>query len=740
MPQSAPELGAALGDDRWQTRLNASLELRELGVRSTTLTIPQISRNLEDVNWRVRDSAAQCLGVLSRSDGWKKQWKRTGIRAKEAVPALMLRMSDSNLAVRRSAAAALEMLEATGSFGDLREAAGPCVPELLERLGADDWPQRVSAVNVLGTVGPPAVVAADRLIRCLVDNSYAVRSAARETIDRMVTEGVIVDRHALGASAVPTLAEHLDAKYEWQVRVSACFALGRFGGANVLQLPQLAKELEHEDWGVRATAARLLGKLGASCAAALVPLAERLDDNDPSVKGAVKVSIQQFQEGAEAAQEPVARLDLQKKLKKLRHWDMNIRESGVKGFLAIGMISTPAIPELADILRDSRKDVVLGALQVFEMLQEGGALGKLDMEAIAVDYMPALLGCLKEDNWLLRLTAAEALGNLAVLASKIILDLQELAEREPNEKDMAFCLAGRQILRRLVKKGAMANPKDIAQAAYKELRLASHFEGSEHRALRVMAQELLLRLAEAGLIQAPAGIDRLSVAQLRSRIPRPSQAPARREWRDPPPLVPRSAIQPDRGSGIHLPKAILDEADFAPGEKQKLVMTDKFAVCDKHPQCAEKLKARAIPAKVTFKMKMEGFDHRRLKASLLAKKRAERAPWELLELKLKDGVAEACGTSARDVAIVFVEVAFGAAHVSVEVYPQGLAHPEALDLLDQLSDVEDFMDRLRDGLQDAASRGNDDVDIDISGISITDIEDLKIDITSGQCCMFDTRY
>jgi HEAT repeat protein len=138
-------------------------ELKKL-VECSADVVPQLRKELEAPDWRVKVVAAHTLGLLDTE-------------AKSAIPGLNSLIEDDNPDVRFAAAQAL------GKIGS--EAV---VPALTQALQDPDENVRVSAVTALQQIGNLAKSAKPFLIRSLWDGNWYVRSRAAAIISRLGLE------------------------------------------------------------------------------------------------------------------------------------------------------------------------------------------------------------------------------------------------------------------------------------------------------------------------------------------------------------------------------------------------------------------------------------------------------------------------------------------------------------------------------------------------------------------------
>jgi HEAT repeat protein len=163
---------------------------------------------------------------------------------KEAVPALVGTLKDSDMGVRRYAALAL---------GRIGPGACEAVPALAVALRDSDGDVRYAAAGALGRIGPAASEAVPALAVALKDSDVAVRRSAAESLGQI----------GPGAGeAVPALVEALK---DPDVPVHACAAraLGEIGPGAAEAIPALRAALAdpNRDKSVFAAAAEALKKI-----------------------------------------------------------------------------------------------------------------------------------------------------------------------------------------------------------------------------------------------------------------------------------------------------------------------------------------------------------------------------------------------------------------------------------------------------------------------------------------------
>jgi hypothetical protein len=151
-------------------------------------------------------------------------------------------------------------------IGNLREAAAPAVPVLIEALRDSNWNVRQEAILALGRIGASAVPA---LIELLPDADVNVRLATGEVFGYIGAEAT---------PAVPALTKALHDDSQW-VRLQAAKALKRIGSPVTSVMPTLMDALHVPDEYVRAVAALEMGNMGVDAASVVPVLIDMLRTN-----------------------------------------------------------------------------------------------------------------------------------------------------------------------------------------------------------------------------------------------------------------------------------------------------------------------------------------------------------------------------------------------------------------------------------------------------------------------------
>ncbi len=270
----APSVPAIMGrlstaDESMARRLRSAFE----GMDASA--VPALLPYLDDADGQRRMDTADALGLL-------------GEDAREAVPALLERLADENVFVRRAAMASLVAIERHDE---------PVVAAFTQGLGNEDWRIRASAARGLGNAGTKAVHAFSKLAQLAFDEQADVRLRAVEALlklgappedlvricgkvlladdDRRPRKVAVKALAKMGAPAVPALAEALHAR-DPSARMQAAVALGQVGQAAAPAIPALIEALRDEDQDVAFQAMSILGGLGPLAKDAAAVIAELL--------------------------------------------------------------------------------------------------------------------------------------------------------------------------------------------------------------------------------------------------------------------------------------------------------------------------------------------------------------------------------------------------------------------------------------------------------------------------------
>jgi HEAT repeat protein len=517
MAPSYAEVAKELRNEHPDDRGAASEKLSKLGLNGgpeEPIIIPAIGKNLDSVNWRVRKAAADALGELSTFEVWGREPTTT---AKRSIPELVARLADEDCRVRRACAAPLHRLRAAGSLGDKSDIAllaAPAVPALMQRLHDDDWRVRENAVRAFGDLESSAALpAVETLAKLLADPGDRVRVAARAALEKLYASGALAHVSMYGAGAVPDLTDALDDE-DWRVRCAATWALGQVGGCHAIAAPQLQKNLSSADWAARCLAVQSFGELGFSGMATIPDIALRLKDERDEVRKAARVALAKHSTALHN-RKPAA---TPKVLSLLRRTESNIAQERKDALDILGELSIEALPAVPDIMRlllDPETQVSGAADEALSKIGKAGVLGGLGIpppntaSQFGKEMKPRsrprmvekLLRCLNDENWAVRLGAAEALATLAIRASFVIPAMEKCVEDEDSvdgREHHRFAQVAKRYLETVEEEGGLRYIDSALEDAIPELLDRAD---DKDETVAEMARGCIERLTLSGLLQ-----------------------------------------------------------------------------------------------------------------------------------------------------------------------------------------------------------------------------------------------
>jgi HEAT repeat protein len=307
-------------------------------------------------------------------DYWGPHFSRSALNTigKDAVPQLIA-ILESKSEYRHRAA------EVIGRIGTDANEAVPALIKLLE-----DKTCRSAAALALARIGGPDTKAASpAFANMLNDEDVLVRKAASTALK------------SNGKDAVPSLIESLKGK--GHERPATALALGNLGSDAKATIPALVDLLQDDK--CREEAAFALGQIGGTDAKAAVSILVRLlADNDELVQTTVAASLKKL--GKRAVPGLIEILKSKSEQRTLA--------AGALG--EIGPDAKAAVPLLVDLLQDEKcREAAALAL---------GRIGGLD----AKEAIPILLKLLDDDDELMRMAAATALAKTGKDAVSPLLD------------------------------------------------------------------------------------------------------------------------------------------------------------------------------------------------------------------------------------------------------------------------------------------------------------------------------
>ena len=300
-PEAIDALAVAVKDKIRRVRLPA---LQALIMTEDKRALPHIAEALKDLDYRIAATASKglinagkpsvkyILGFLNH-DNWKVRLISVetlgNIGDKATIPALVERLVDEKIDVRRKAASALKQLGDPvgelifmGIFGDRKaidriilDRDPRSVPLLLISLKNKEWKARKFAAFLLGKMVIPEAV--EPLIETLHDNDAWVRQSAVEALGKIKNKDAVqplmgclndIDPKvraeaatSLGILKAKEAAEKIIKllKDGTSVREKAAEALGEIG--EITAVPPLVKALKDPADTVRINSAKALGKI-----------------------------------------------------------------------------------------------------------------------------------------------------------------------------------------------------------------------------------------------------------------------------------------------------------------------------------------------------------------------------------------------------------------------------------------------------------------------------------------------
>ena len=275
--QSAPrddrmldDLAALLDDPDPRVQRRAIDSIRALGPPGRKALAVVIGR-LTSEDPDVRFAAAQLV-------------ESHGPAAAEAIPPLTKLLNDPTPKIRTIAATTL------GRFG---KASQPAFPSLAMLLGDEDVAVREAAASTMGSLELDAETVRPHLARALRDEKAEVRRAAARAIPRLGPQGIIL---------VPDIIL-MAARKENLRSVDRLLRPFERSGPAVQSLPELVKQLEHDQVAVRLLAIRFLGLAGRNAREALPALERIREDPSAEVRQQAKAACEKIQNDAESGQQ-----------------------------------------------------------------------------------------------------------------------------------------------------------------------------------------------------------------------------------------------------------------------------------------------------------------------------------------------------------------------------------------------------------------------------------------------------
>jgi HEAT repeat protein len=339
--------------------------------------------------------------------------------AEVKVSDLISKLRSGNAPERRTACEALAQL------GDKGAAAKPA---LRQALADPEVTVRTSAAIALGAVGSPDSQTIKSLIQATGDADWGVRHNAAQVLQ------------LAGPSAAPLLEEALRSEEKWQRFHAADLLVCIDKAKTPLALPYILAGLKSEDAEMLGRAANTVSRLGADASDAIPILIERAANPAMPIRTPVIATL--------GALGPIASRAVPTLLEILGTEKDNAIRTLVYG--ALGSIGQPAdrmIPVLIKGLSEKKDEPRIASGDALAKLGTAAVpalvsaldvpdyrLGALDglskMGPAAKPAVPELLKLLNDQDWIVRLRAASALGSTGESNEKVVQALNKAAQDE----------------------------------------------------------------------------------------------------------------------------------------------------------------------------------------------------------------------------------------------------------------------------------------------------------------------
>jgi len=295
-------------------------ETRSLRLGSNPSDLAVLIKAIENPDDNIRAKAVQALGNV-------------GAEAKLGIPPLLkLVREESTKEVTRKLA-----LEALNKIGPPDRNDTEIVRECLK----DHEPKiRCYGAVAMGKLGPDAASALTDLVRLAKDSNVEVRQKVTLALGKMGTDSK--------DTVFPILTEALKDSHR-DVRVAAAQSLAGMESLGATDVPMLMGLLKHQDSEARISAAHALGHLGDKAKAAVPGLIKAFESSDPALRSA---SIDALAKLGSNAKDVVPAFT-----QALSESDKEVRKNACEGLGKVGPDAKPAVSGLARLLTDSDKEV-----------------------------------------------------------------------------------------------------------------------------------------------------------------------------------------------------------------------------------------------------------------------------------------------------------------------------------------------------------------------------------------------
>jgi HEAT repeat protein len=363
-PDAVPWLLDLRAEDNFSVKGRANLALINMGEK----IVPLLLRYLRDDNRKIRDAAADTLGVMGRTsdaaisgliDALLDRDSHVRVLAVRELgdigsefainPLITTLLKDSDRLVRHQAADSL------GRIGD-----GYAVPSLIKALLDQDAQVHHACIKALSEIGEPAIAP---LMKTLAESNREVAEAAAEALGRIGTPTLI---------PIVNVLSNKDKQYNRQARELAASVLGRI--RDDLSAQALLKTLNEDDTVVRRAASKALGKMGkVALPGVLQTLAKGKPERvralaaeiagmikDADAVDALKHALKDRMEVALAALTALGRIGNPAAVQILVHTleHENNAEKRSQAASALVMVGLPAVRDLERVLAQNRRKEV----------------------------------------------------------------------------------------------------------------------------------------------------------------------------------------------------------------------------------------------------------------------------------------------------------------------------------------------------------------------------------------------
>jgi HEAT repeat protein len=315
-PEAISLLADALADQNEYARTAAAVYLGSVGPEAKP-AVPALIRVLSDRRFTVRGGSATALGKI-------------GAEAKDAIPAILHAPGPAG--------------PGATTFAIPAAAIGPAaVPALIEGLGDPDDGPRWTAAEALGRIGPRAQAAVPALTRMSTSANLTDRVIAATALWRIARDNRVVP--LLVEAARPADGRDLGNRY------AALDALAEIGPAAAEAVPALIKQLAVENDINAYKVVDALGKIGPAAGAAIEPL-ERISahSQNESLRMSANLALWRMTKGEKG---------LGALIKELKDGDNMAKDSALMTLGQIGREAAPAVPTIAELLRNNPPDLSL---------------------------------------------------------------------------------------------------------------------------------------------------------------------------------------------------------------------------------------------------------------------------------------------------------------------------------------------------------------------------------------------